>query len=353
MENVYPVCEKIEFEEIYGKKRENALPPRNKPTYVFNTKNDIKYKYKQGLKYKWFNMTEISSYEINYFGQIPKYLEIRNIILENYEKSLTFLSLKTVLNILSSHKFANVFKIYNFLDKIKMINNRDIIGECEEALKNINVINKPKKEEFIPNIIDTKNLCICQEESQFFSKDNFFICEKCLRKGKFPEHLNVKIKLLEAIEKYGDDWTNVANFVETKSKHECIYHFIMLPILENNLSKIGFSTHMPFMLSSNPVTHILVFLSSVIHPSVAASAAKICIKEISNQTQNLLKTMLNEAKKKSLEIIELETKKIKRLENVLEESLTNLILLKIRSLKNLQTNIEKVREELIEAKSNL
>jgi SWI/SNF related-matrix-associated actin-dependent regulator of chromatin subfamily C len=375
MQNVYPIYEAVELEQIYGTKRESAKPPSNTLTYTFKTPVSEKCRYADSLKHKWYNINEISKFEKNSFPEMPKeYLKIRNSIIKMYENSKKYLTFKEVQSNFSNDKFDEVYKIYSFLNKLKVVNNRDIIEECVVILKSINdpdPENKTDLEEV--NVRDLMSLnCNCGNQCDLYSKSRIVICKTCYDKGKYPRNKTSsdfykinrefverawskreEIKLLEAIEKYGDDWLNVSQYVGTKSKHDCIYHFMMIPILENNLNKIGFATHVPFMLSSNPVSHLLVFLSSVVHPSVAASVAKAATKEISNTGGNIIKTMLLEAKRKSLEMIELEKKKIIRLENVINESLANLIIMKIRSLKSLQAGVDKVKEELLEASNNM
>jgi SWI/SNF related-matrix-associated actin-dependent regulator of chromatin subfamily C len=112
--------------------------------------------------------------------------------------------------------------------------------------------------------------------------------------------------LLEGIEKYNDNWDDIAGHVGTKSKAQCIYHFIRLPVedglLENvevpngsvrfrarsngyphsdsNGSTSGIpiqsfhhGNELPFINSSNPVMSLVAFLASAIGPRVAASCA--------------------------------------------------------------------------------
>lgn len=375
MQNVYPFYETVEIEQIYGTKRESAKPPSNTLTYTFKNQVLDNCRYTDPQKHKWYNINEISNFEKNSFPEMPEdYLEIRNFIIKMYEDSKKYLNFKEVRFKLINKKFDEVYKIYSFLNKLKIINNRDLIEECVLILKSIDDQDPETKldsEEI--NIRDIMSLnCKCGKQCDLYTKSRIVICKTCYNKGKYPKEntssdfykinrevvirtwsKREEIKLLEAIEKYGDDWMAVSQYVGTKSKHDCIYHFMMIPILEHNLNKIGFATHVPFMLSSNPVSHLLVFLSSVVHPSVAASVSKIAIKEISNTGGNIIKTMLIEAKRKSLEMIELEKKKINRLENVINESLANLIIMKIKSLKSLQAGVDKVREELLEASINL
>ncbi|KAF2909845.1 SWI/SNF complex subunit SWI3C homolog isoform X1 [Oryza sativa Japonica Group] len=116
--------------------------------------------------------------------------------------------------------------------------------------------------------------------------------------------------LLEGIEKYNDNWNNIAEHVGTKSKAQCIYHFIRLPVedglLENievpdasvpfraetngyphldcngstsgNLpQKIPPDNQLPFINSSNPVMSLVGFLASAMGPRVAASCASAAL----------------------------------------------------------------------------
>ncbi|XP_066336822.1 SWI/SNF complex subunit SWI3C homolog isoform X1 [Miscanthus floridulus] len=112
--------------------------------------------------------------------------------------------------------------------------------------------------------------------------------------------------LLEGIEKYNDNWDDIAGHVGTKSKAQCIYHFIRLPVedglLENveipnapipfrpqsngyqhsdsngstsgaPVQNIQQGNQLPFINSSNPVMSLVAFLASSIGPRVAASCA--------------------------------------------------------------------------------
>ncbi|EEC67805.1 hypothetical protein OsI_35371 [Oryza sativa Indica Group] len=119
--------------------------------------------------------------------------------------------------------------------------------------------------------------------------------------------------LLEGIEKYNDNWNNIAEHVGTKSKAQCIYHFIRLPVedglLENievpdvfvpfraetngyphsdcngstsgNLpQRIPPGNQLPFINSSNPVMSLVGFLASAIGPRVAASCASAALSDL-------------------------------------------------------------------------
>ena len=58
--------------------------------------------------------------------------------------------------------------------------------------------------------------------------------------------------LLEGIEKHKDNWNSIADHVGTKSKAQCIYHFIRLPVEDSLLENIEVpDASMPFRPQSN------------------------------------------------------------------------------------------------------
>eukprot|EP00742_Colponemidia_sp_Colp-10_P006334 GILJ01006788.1.p1 GENE.GILJ01006788.1~~GILJ01006788.1.p1 ORF type:complete len:1205 (-),score=267.37 GILJ01006788.1:229-3843(-) len=99
------------------------------------------------------------------------------------------------------------------------------------------------------------------------------------------------VKLLEAVERFSEDWEKVAAHVGTKSKDECVLHFIQLPIEEPflDVNKPGLTNStagvplVPFADTSNPLMAQVAFLASVVNPTVAAAAAKAALTEINRQ----------------------------------------------------------------------
>lgn len=58
--------------------------------------------------------------------------------------------------------------------------------------------------------------------------------------------------LLEGIEKYNDNWDDIAGHVGTKSKAQCIYHFIRLPVEDCLLENVEIpNAPIPFRPQSN------------------------------------------------------------------------------------------------------
>ncbi|KAG2615142.1 hypothetical protein PVAP13_3NG033060 [Panicum virgatum] len=116
--------------------------------------------------------------------------------------------------------------------------------------------------------------------------------------------------LLEGIEKFNDNWNHIAGHVGTKSKAQCIHHFIRLPVEDGLLENIevpeaslpsriqsnGFlhsdsngstsgclhqssqsGNQIPFINSANPVMSLVAFLASEVGPRVAAACASAAL----------------------------------------------------------------------------
>ncbi|XP_068653415.1 SWI/SNF complex subunit SWI3C-like [Aristolochia californica] len=118
--------------------------------------------------------------------------------------------------------------------------------------------------------------------------------------------------LLQALEIYHDSWNEIADLVGTKTKAQCIQHFISLPmedgLLENielpvssNASSdsknqlsngncdiqgtsskvLDHENKIPFESSGNPVMALVAFLASAVGPRVAAACAHASLTSLS------------------------------------------------------------------------
>ncbi|KAI8643936.1 SWIRM domain-containing protein [Parasitella parasitica] len=88
--------------------------------------------------------------------------------------------------------------------------------------------------------------------------------------------------LLEAIELYDDDWNTIAEYVGTKTREQCICHFLQMPIDEpyrdqDEHHSVLQHKRTPFSQADNPVMSILTFLASAVDPKVASAAADAAI----------------------------------------------------------------------------
>lgn len=94
------------------------------------------------------------------------------------------------------------------------------------------------------------------------------------------------VLLLEGIELFDENWIKVAEHVGTRSKEQCVLHFLQLPIedqfLDADATKLGPLQYAPspFSQSDNPVMSVVAFLASVANPGVASAAARAAMKEM-------------------------------------------------------------------------
>ncbi|KAF8658134.1 hypothetical protein HU200_059602 [Digitaria exilis] len=126
--------------------------------------------------------------------------------------------------------------------------------------------------------------------------------------------------LLEGIEKFNDNWNHIAGHVGTKSKAQCIHHFIRLPVEDGLLENIevpeaslpsrmqsnGFlhsdsngstsgclpqssqpGSQIPFINSANPVMSLVAFLASEVGPRVAASCASAALSVLTRDDSRM------------------------------------------------------------------
>ncbi|XP_076914573.1 SWI/SNF complex subunit SWI3C-like [Bidens hawaiensis] len=117
--------------------------------------------------------------------------------------------------------------------------------------------------------------------------------------------------LLEAMELFNENWSEIADHVGTKSKAQCIHHFVRLSIDETPLESIEipdasnlpngnacgkpqsyangkasviedeFEDRLPFEKSGNPVMSQVAFLASAVGPRVAAACAHASLAALS------------------------------------------------------------------------
>ncbi len=101
------------------------------------------------------------------------------------------------------------------------------------------------------------------------------------------------LRLLEGLEKYDDDWSEIAEHVGTRTREECVLQFLQLDIedkyLESEapvraptgLSMLGnHGGFLPFSHADNPVMSVIGFLASLADPKTTAAAAKRSVEEL-------------------------------------------------------------------------
>jgi len=100
------------------------------------------------------------------------------------------------------------------------------------------------------------------------------------------------LRLLEALEMHDEDWTEIANYVGTRTREQCVLKFLQLEIedkyIDGEATTSGSNTNLawlsggqiPFGRADNPVMSVIAFLASTVDPSVAAAAAGRSVDEI-------------------------------------------------------------------------
>ncbi|KAI0406109.1 putative RSC complex subunit [Xylaria palmicola] len=101
------------------------------------------------------------------------------------------------------------------------------------------------------------------------------------------------LRLLEGLEKYDDDWSEIAEHVGTRSREECVLQFLQLDIEDKyleteapvraptGLSMLGnHGGFLPFNQSDNPVMSVIGFLASLADPKTTAAAANKSVEEL-------------------------------------------------------------------------
>ena len=161
------------------------------------------------------------------------------------------------------------------------------------------------------------------------------LCPNCFANGEYPETLSARdfeqlttvlsseaydgsvwsesevMLLIEALEKFGDDWNQVASHVGTKEADQCVLQFLRMPLedsfLEDQLGKWAPGGRdemdvaveqegdcggadkfagplLPFADTSNPIMAQVAFLASAVSPEVAAAAAQAALSQIMLKT---------------------------------------------------------------------
>ncbi|KAI0090346.1 SWIRM-domain-containing protein [Irpex rosettiformis] len=107
------------------------------------------------------------------------------------------------------------------------------------------------------------------------------------------------LRLLEGVEMYDDDWSEVERHVGSRSAQQCIRRFLELPIedpyiaTEGNMGPLRYA-RLPFEQADNPVMSVVAFLAGVVGPGVAAEAAKTALHELTDGDKKEAETTVGE-----------------------------------------------------------
>lgn len=102
------------------------------------------------------------------------------------------------------------------------------------------------------------------------------------------------LRLLEALERYDEEWTDIAEHVGTRTREECALQFLQLSIedkyLESELTILGAhgDKQIPYNQADNPVMSVVGFLASLADPATTAAAAHSSADEMKRRLRNRL-----------------------------------------------------------------
>ncbi|CAJ0850469.1 11223_t:CDS:10 [Entrophospora sp. SA101] len=183
------------------------------------------------------------------------------------------------------------------------------------------------------------------------------------------------LALLEGIELYEDDWLKIAEHVGTRTRDQCILHFLEIPAEDpfngavmKNLGPLQYQ-RIPFSQADNPVLSVVAYLASIVDPNIASTAAKSAIKELSsvkssscnlkesnNGDSNRTRTNENldnnnndnntDIKVKNEDSMDTEDQEIQKLVNEVIENQLKKLELKLQQFEELESVIENEKKEL-------
>ncbi|KAK2612875.1 SWI/SNF and RSC complex subunit Ssr2 [Conoideocrella luteorostrata] len=158
------------------------------------------------------------------------------------------------------------------------------------------------------------------------SKAKYDLCPNCFTEGRLPANHTSSmysktenptytsivdrdapwsdaeiLRLLEGLERFDDDWGEIADHVGTRTREECVLEFLQLDIegkyldseasisAPTGLSMLGAQHgHLPFSQVDNPVMSVVGFLASLADPASTAAAANKSAEELKRSLRKQL-----------------------------------------------------------------
>ncbi|KAM0325555.1 hypothetical protein ACHAQA_007542 [Verticillium albo-atrum] len=102
------------------------------------------------------------------------------------------------------------------------------------------------------------------------------------------------LRLLEALERYDEEWTDIAEHVGTRTREECVLQFLQLGIedkyLQSEFTILGAhgDKRSPYSQADNPVMSVVGFLAGLADPAVTAAAASTTADEMMRRLRQQL-----------------------------------------------------------------
>ncbi|KMV66088.1 RSC chromatin remodeling complex subunit RSC8 [Encephalitozoon cuniculi EcunIII-L] len=390
MENIFPLQESVEIEEIYGSKRPNANPPKGPRAFKMRSGvcsfTDVEtYQVKSP---GWFRKGDLSALELVSMNRVilgvgkERYMQTRDRIVSGYEDGCRPMTIGKAL-MLTDMDLHSLLEVFSFVERWGLINHRSLLEKEIRYFEthkgeNTSPPEESPKKEGQGKVVDLKehlekSSCSCGGRASFFTRSLVLRCAECIDNGVYPQESlksdffpatesllrnmwsrKEEFLLLEGINRFGDEWDSVSRHVQTKTKEQCIFHFLRLPTLENTLSKGDFSIGRLFETADNPVMCLIVLICGIVHPRVASECARTAIKHINRCSQDMvIQHILDAGKEKAGEQRDMEKRKIERLRNVMCEALLNKIKMKIGTYKELYLSTQRVRNELVALRRSL
>jgi SWI/SNF related-matrix-associated actin-dependent regulator of chromatin subfamily C len=158
------------------------------------------------------------------------------------------------------------------------------------------------------------------------SKAKYDLCPSCHIEGRLPANQNTShytrmenktytsvldrdapwsdaetLRLLEGLERFDEDWGEIADHVGTRTREECVLQFLQLDIEDKYLDSepaingpVGMQLlgsqggQLPFSHADNPVMSVVGFLASIADPASTAAAANKSAEELKRGLQKKL-----------------------------------------------------------------
>jgi SWI/SNF related-matrix-associated actin-dependent regulator of chromatin subfamily C len=342
----------------------------------------------------WFNIDDIHEIERRglpeFFdgkhpGKTPEiYKKYRNFMINSYRKDpSTYLTATECRKFLTGDVCA-IMKVHTFLEHWGLINFG--IDPRNRPFSQLNALAAPGNVETIYQDYTRSEPQLPTEKLVMFSQTSKLPQRTSSSQQPQSDWTDEEtLRLFDAISKYKDNWTAIAAHVKTRTKEECIMHFIQLPIEDQFLqesdgpvnsasAKSGDSKNLqeqplPFADAGNPVMSLVAFLSSMVNTSVASAAAQAAL-EAMNKEGNIkdidenfdvnkldLKTAsavaLGAAAARAKKIVEHEEREIQKLVAFVVEKQLKKLEVKIRHFERLEETMLKERQALQKAQRDL
>ncbi|KAI8382483.1 hypothetical protein BD560DRAFT_386804 [Blakeslea trispora] len=147
------------------------------------------------------------------------------------------------------------------------------------------VASKPKVEDLLhldlrKDIYKPTTCTVCGQDNKKkgYMSTKQWICDDCYEPEKHQDEFNKQpwteqeeMLLLEGLEMFPEDWHKIADHVNTKTRDECILHYLRLPLVDPTDLKEETNKAYSHTEMDNPIMSVVAFLAANVPPKVAAS----------------------------------------------------------------------------------